>query len=122
MMAADMMVALTWTEHTVALRRQLTGGSDDAAMVQRLLAPILDGYKRADAARRAGMDRQALRCRVHRRNAGGVKGLAGRHRGGTARRLSARQEAEIAGSICTMHVRIPAGQQWISALIGTTLR
>jgi transposase len=49
----------------------------------------------------AGMDRQALRDWVHRYNAGGVQGLADRHGGGVARRLSAGQEAEVAGWIRT---------------------
>ncbi len=61
------------------------------------LAMILDGCKREDAARLAGMDRQALRDWVHRYNADGVPGLANRHGGGVARRLSAEQEAEVAG-------------------------
>jgi len=60
------------------------------------LALVLDGCKRADAARLSGMDRQALRDWVHRYNAHGVAGLADRHGGGAARRLSAEQEKEIA--------------------------
>jgi transposase len=36
---------------------------------------------------------------VHRYNADGVEGLADRHGGGVARRLSAEQEAEVAGWI-----------------------
>jgi len=67
------------------------------------LALILDGRKREDAARLAGveprglpdMNRQALRDWVHRCNADGVTGLADRHGGGVARRLSAEQEAEV---------------------------
>ena len=35
--------------------RWLTGGSDNAAVARRLLALILDGHKRADAARLAGI-------------------------------------------------------------------
>ena len=68
-------------------------------MARRLLAValILDGHKRADAARLAGMDRQALRDWVHRHNADGAKGLADRHGGGVARRLSAEQAAAVAG-------------------------
>jgi transposase len=103
MMGADMTVAITRTKHTAADLRRLAGGSDDAAVARRLLALalILDGHKRADAARLAGMDRQALRDWVHRYNADGVKGLADRHGGGVARRLSAEQEAEVAGWIRT---------------------
>ena len=72
-------------------------------MTRRLLALalVLDGRKRADAARLAGMDRQALRDWVHRRNAGGVPGLAGRHGGGARARLPAEREAEVAGWVRT---------------------
>jgi len=94
-----MTVAVTRTEHTAADLRWLAGQSGDAAVTRRLLALalVLDGCKRADAARLSGMDRQALRDWVHRYNADGVAGLADRHGGGAARRLSAEQETEIAG-------------------------
>ena len=94
-----MTVAVTRTEHTAADLRRLAGQSGDAAVARRLLglALVLDGCKRADAARLAGMDRQALRDWVHRYNAGGVAGLADRHGGGVAPRLTAGQEAEVAG-------------------------
>ena len=42
-----------------------------------------------------------MRDWVHRYNAEGVPGLANRHGGGVARRLSAEQEAEVAGWIRT---------------------
>ena len=92
-----MTVAITRTEHTAADLRRLAGRSGDAPVTRRLLALVLDGCKRADAARLAGMDRQALRDWVHRYNADGVAGLADRHGGGAAPRLSAAQEAEVAG-------------------------
>jgi len=103
LVGADMTVAVTRTEHTAADLRRLAGQSGDAAVARRLLALalVLDGRKREDAARLAGMDRQALRDWVHRYNAGGVAGLADRHGGGVARRLSAEQEAEVAGWIRT---------------------
>lgn len=44
-----------------------------------------------------GWDRQFLRDWVHRHDADGVAGLADRHGGGAAPRLSAEQEAEVAG-------------------------
>ena len=96
---ADMTVAITRTEHTAVDLRRLAGGEGDAAVARRLLALalVLDGHKRADAARLAGMERQALRDWVHRYNADGLLGLADRHGGGVARRLSAEQEAEVAG-------------------------
>ena len=99
MMGADMTVAVTRTGHTAAELRWRAGRSGDAAVTWRLLALalVLDGCKRADAARLSGMDRQALRGWVHRYNADGVAGLAERHGGGAARRLSAEQEKEVAG-------------------------
>jgi len=64
---AGMTVAITRLEHTAALRCHATR-SADAPVARRLLALalILDGHKRADAARSAGMDRQTLRDWVHR--------------------------------------------------------
>ena len=47
------------------------------------------------------MERQTLRDWVHRYNADGLSGLADRHGGGIAPRLSAEQEAEIADWIRT---------------------
>ncbi len=100
---AGMTVAITRTEHTAAGLRRLAGQADDAAVARRLLALalILDGHKREDAARLAGMNRQALRDWVHRYNADGVTGLADRHGGGVEARLSAEQKAEVAGWIRT---------------------
>ena len=94
-----MTVGITRMEHTAADLRRLAAGSDDAAVTRRLLALalVLDGHKREAAARLAGMDRQSLRDWVHRYNADGVPGLADRHGGGALRRLSAEQEAEVAG-------------------------
>ena len=94
-----MTVAITRTEHTAADLRRLAGRSDDAAVARRLLALalVVDGRKREDAARLAGMDRQVLRDWVHRYNADGVRGLADRHGGGVARRLTTEQEAAVAG-------------------------
>jgi transposase len=61
------------------------------------LALVLDGHKRAVAARLSGMDRQTLRDWVHRYNADGLAGLGDRHGGGVAPRLTAEQEAAVAG-------------------------
>ena len=99
MVGAGITIAVTRTEHTAADLRRLASQSGDAAVTRHLLALVLDGRKREDAARLAGMDRQALRDWVHRHNADGVAGLADRHGGGVARRLSAEQEAEVAGWI-----------------------
>ncbi len=103
MVQAGVTVAITRTEHTAADLRRLAGQAGDAAMTRRLLALalVLDGHKCEDAARLAGMDRQALRDWVHRYNADGVAGLSDRHGGGAKPRLSAEQEAEVAGWLRT---------------------
>ncbi len=72
-----MTVAITRTEHTAAALRHYAVGSADTSVARRLLALalVLDGCKREDAARAAGvkprglpdMDRQTLRDCVNRR-------------------------------------------------------
>ena len=98
-----MTVAVARTQHTAAALRRQAACSTDACVVRRLLALALglDGHKRADAARAAGMDRQTLRGWVHRCNAGGVAGLGDRHGGGAPPRLLPEQEAKVAGWIRT---------------------
>lgn len=98
-----MTVAITRLEHTAADLRRCAARSVDASVARRLLALalVLDGHKREDAARSAGMDRQTLRDWVHRYNADGLAGLADRHGGGALSRLSPEQEAEVAGWIRT---------------------
>ena len=93
-----MTVSVTRTDHTAEALRRHAAGSGDAAVVRRLLALalVLDGGKRADAARLAGMDRQTLRDWVHRYNTDGLAGLEDRHGGGPKARLSAAQEGEVA--------------------------
>jgi transposase len=103
MVEADMTVAITRLEYTAAALRRHAARSADAPVARRLLALalILDGGKRADAARAAGMDRQTLRDWVHRYNADGLEGLGDRHGGGVPPRLSPEQEAEVADWIRT---------------------
>ena len=98
-----MTVAITRTEHTAAALRRYAASSADAAVARRLLALalVLDGHKREDAARAAGMDRQTLCDWVHRYNTGGFAGLCDRHGGGAPSRLSPEQEAEVADWIRT---------------------
>ena len=95
---ADMTVAITRMERTAAELRRYAACSANASVARRLLALalILDGHKREDAARAAGMDRQTLRDWVHRYNADGIAGLGDRHGGGAQPRLSPEQEAEVA--------------------------
>ena len=100
---ADMTVAITRTEHTAAVLRRHAAGSADASIARRLLALalVLDGYKRADAARAAGMDGQTSCDWVRRCNADGLAGLGDRHGGGAPSRLPPEQEAAVAGWIRT---------------------
>ena len=58
-----------------------------AAMRMMAIANALEGMSRAEAARLAGMERQALRDAVVRYNAEGLDGLHDRPRPGAARRL-----------------------------------
>lgn len=59
------------------------------------IANALDGMNRAEAARSAGMERQALRDAVVRYNAEGLSGLVDRPKGRPARTLGAEQEAAL---------------------------
>ncbi len=65
-------------------------------MARRLLviASLLDGASRTDAARSTGMERQMLRDWVHRYNAEGVEGLRDRPRAGRKPLLD---EEQLAG-------------------------
>ncbi len=101
MVEADMTVAITRMEHTAVDLRRYAACSADASVARRLLALalVVDGGKRADAARLAGMDRQTLCDWVHRYNAGGLASLGDRHGGGAPSRLSPEQETEVANWI-----------------------
>ena len=70
---------------------------NDARVSRRLLAlaMALDGISRGEAARQAGMDRQALRDWVVRYNAGGVNGLRDRQRPGRPALLAPGLEEEL---------------------------
>ncbi len=96
-----MTVAITRTEYTPVELRRYAACSASASVARRLLALalILDGHKREDAARAAGMDRQTLCDWVHRYNADGIAGLGDRHGGGAQPRLSPEQDAAVAGWI-----------------------
>ena len=59
------------------------------------IAHALDGLTRAEAARLAGMERQALRDAVLRYRAEGLAGLRDRPRGRPPRRLTPEEEAEL---------------------------
>jgi transposase len=66
-----------------------------AAMRLMAIAHALDGFSRAEAARLAGMERQALRDAVIRYNAEGPAGLHDRPRSGRPEALTEGQQAAL---------------------------
>src|SRR3954465_15006791 len=85
------------TRRTPAELRALARRERDGRVSSRLLAlaNALDGMRRDEAARAAGMDRQTLRDWVHRYNAGGVAGLRDRPRPGRPCGLDEGQQAAL---------------------------
>jgi transposase len=82
------------------LRRRARREGDGRVCARLLaIANALDGLSRAEAARRAGMDRQTLRDWVIRYNAEGVTGLRDRPRSGRPPRLSAGEQAALKAAI-----------------------
>jgi len=81
--------------------RRLARHEKKGRVVARLLAiaHALDGIGRAEAARLAGMDRQALRDTVVRYNAEGIGGLYDRPPPGRPRWLTADEEAKLKEAI-----------------------
>jgi transposase len=79
-----------------AARRERDGR---AAARMYAIAGALDGLSRAEAARLAGMERQALRDAVLRYNGAGLAGLRDRPKGRPPRRLTPEEEAELVGAI-----------------------
>ena len=70
-----------------------------AALRMLAIANALEGMSRADAARLAGMERQALRDAVVRYNAEGLAGLYDRPKLGRSERLSEAEQAALAAHI-----------------------
>src|SRR3954470_972131 len=87
--------------HTADDLRRLARRERDrrAAMRMLALASALEGMTRAEAARLAGMERQALRDAVLRFNAEGPEGLHDRPRPGRPERLSEGQQAALKAHI-----------------------
>ena len=77
------------------------------------IAHALEGLSRAEAARLAGMERQALRDAVVRYNAEGLAGLHDRPKGRPRRRLDANEEAAVVAAI--EHGRTPT---WTPVALG----
>ena len=72
-----------------------------AALRMMAIANALEGMSRAEAARLAGMERQALRDAVARYNAEGLAGLHDRAKPGRPQRLSEAEQAVLAARVFT---------------------
>src|ERR671929_1298658 len=96
-----MTIAITRRELSAGeLRREATRCRDAAAARRMLaLALVLEGSSREEAARHAGMDRQALRDWVHRYHAEGLGGLRDRPRPGRPCALDEGRQAALKGLI-----------------------
>ena len=70
-----------------------------AALRMMAIANALEGVSRAEAARLAGMERQALRDAVARYNAEGLAGLRDRPKPGRPQRLSEAEQAILAARV-----------------------
>lgn len=81
------------------LRRLARKERGRTAMRMYGIANALEGMSRADAARFAGMERQALRDAVVRYNAEGLAGLSDRPKGRPSRRLNEDEEAALSAVI-----------------------
>jgi transposase len=83
-----------------ALRRHARGEPNRRAALRMLaIANALEGMDRAQAARLAGMERQALRDAVVRYNAEGLAGLYDRPKPGRPERLSEAEQAALAARV-----------------------
>ena len=83
-----------------ALRRQARHEPNRRAALRMLaIANALEGMSRAEAARLAGMERQALRDAVVRYNAEGTSGLHDRPKPGRPERLSEAEQAALAARV-----------------------
>ena len=84
----------------VALRRHARHEPNRRAALRLLaIANALEGMSRAEAARLAGMGRQALRDAVVRYNAEGLAGLHDRPKPGRPERLSEAEQAALAARV-----------------------
>ena len=83
-----------------ALRRHARHEPNRRAALRLLaIADALEGMSRADAARLAGMERQALRDAVVRYNVEGLAGLHDRPKPGRPARLSEAEQAALAARV-----------------------
>ena len=81
--------------------RRLARGERNPRTASRMLAiaSALEGMSRAEAARLAGMERQALRDAVVRYNAGGLDGLRDRPKAGRTPTLSEVEQALLLDAV-----------------------
>jgi transposase len=85
-----------------ALRRHARHEPNRRAALRMLaVANALEGMSRAEAARLAGMERQALRDAVARYNVEGLAGLHDRPKPGRPQRLSEAEQAALAARVFT---------------------
>ena len=85
-----------------ALRRKARHEPNRRAALRMLaIANALEGLSRAEAARLAGMERQALRDAVVRYNEEGIAGLNDRPKPGRPQRLSEAEQAALAARVLT---------------------
>ena len=83
-----------------ALRRHARHEANRRAALRMLaIANAPEGMSRAEAARLAGMERQALRDAVVRYNAEGLEGLRDRAKPGRPQRLSEAEQAALAARV-----------------------
>ena len=83
-----------------ALRRRARHQPNRRAALRLLaIANALEGMSRAEAARLAGMERQALRDAVVRYNEEGIAGLHDRPKPGRPQRLSEAEQAALAARV-----------------------
>ena len=92
-----------------ALRRHARHEPNRRAALRMLaIANALEGMSRAEAARLAGMERQALRDAVVRYNAEGLAGLHDRPKPGRPERLGEAEQAALA-ALATLAARVFRG-------------
>jgi transposase len=96
-------VAIGRLDMTASALRAAASREKDGAAARRILALalVLDGADRKTAAETCGMDRQTLRDWVHRYNAEGLTGLHDLTPPGPKPKLTAEQQAELAGLVET---------------------
>lgn len=94
-------VGITRFDLTATDLRAAAGREKEGSAARRMLAlaMVIEGMDRKTAAETCGMDRQSLRDWVHRYNAEGLHGLHDRKTPGPTPKLTAEQQAELAGLV-----------------------